>query len=183
MSVSRPLQKQNQEDNAMQKFIIIIMQQNSLPLRVQGRSCPPSKIHLKIVGYLVAAQSFHEDTNVLMLTTNLIKKDLSPSPVEDAITMNRLSSVVTPDVARDIRSEVFIMLNHSHPHIRKRAVLTLYRVCEKYLEALPQDIIRLQERLDDPDPGVVSAMVNVICELAICNPQDYLPLAPAYFIS
>ncbi|KAI6037461.1 armadillo-type protein, partial [Pisolithus microcarpus] len=118
------------------------------------------EIHLKIVGYLVAAQSFHEDTNVLMLTTNLIKKDLSPSPVEDAITMNRLSSVVTPDVARDIRSEVFIMLNHSHPHIRKRAVLTLYRVCEKYLEALPQDIIRLQERLDDPDPGVVSAMVN-----------------------
>lgn len=32
------------------------------------------KIHLKTVGYLGAAQSFNEDTDVLMLTTNLLKK-------------------------------------------------------------------------------------------------------------
>ncbi|KAI6035898.1 hypothetical protein PISMIDRAFT_15689 [Pisolithus microcarpus 441] len=121
-----------------------------------------SKIHLKVVRYLVAAQSFDEDTDVLMLTTNLIKKDLSSIPTE-------------------IGPEVFIMLNHSHPHIRKRAVLTLYRVREKYPEALPQGIIRLQEWVDDPDPGVVSAMVNVICELARRNPQDYLPLASRLF--
>ncbi|KAI6133633.1 adaptin N terminal region-domain-containing protein [Pisolithus thermaeus] len=140
-----------------------------------------SKIHLKAVGYLAATQSFDEDTDVLMLTTNLIKKDLSSSPAEVAITLNGLSSVVTPDLARDLGPEVFIMLNHSRPHIRKRAVLTLYRVCEKYPEALPQGIIRLQERLDDSDPGVVSATVNVICELARRNPQDYLPMAPRLF--
>lgn len=33
-----------------------------------------SKLHLKSVGYLAAAQSFNEDTDVLMLTTNLLKK-------------------------------------------------------------------------------------------------------------
>jgi len=33
-----------------------------------------SRIHLKSVGYLAAAQSFNEDTDVLMLTTNLLKK-------------------------------------------------------------------------------------------------------------
>jgi len=32
------------------------------------------KIHLKSVGYLGAIQSFNEDTDVLMLTTNLLKK-------------------------------------------------------------------------------------------------------------
>jgi AP-3 complex subunit delta-1 len=32
------------------------------------------KIHLKSVGYLGAVQSFNEDTDVLMLTTNLLKK-------------------------------------------------------------------------------------------------------------
>lgn len=32
------------------------------------------KIHLKSVGYLGAAQSFNEDTDVLMLTTNSLKK-------------------------------------------------------------------------------------------------------------
>jgi len=33
-----------------------------------------AKVHLKSVGYLAAAQSFEQDTDVLMLTTNLLKK-------------------------------------------------------------------------------------------------------------
>ena len=33
-----------------------------------------SRIHLKTIGYLAAAQSFQQDTDVLMLTTNLLKK-------------------------------------------------------------------------------------------------------------
>lgn len=32
------------------------------------------KFHLKSVGYLAAVQSFEQDTDVLMLTTNLLKK-------------------------------------------------------------------------------------------------------------
>ena len=32
------------------------------------------KLHIKSLGYLAAAQSFHQDTDVLMLTTNLLKK-------------------------------------------------------------------------------------------------------------
>jgi AP-3 complex subunit delta-1 len=32
------------------------------------------KFHLKAVGYLAAVQSFTADTDVLMLTTNLLKK-------------------------------------------------------------------------------------------------------------
>lgn len=33
-----------------------------------------ARIHLKAVGYLAAVQSFKEDTDVLMLTTNTLKK-------------------------------------------------------------------------------------------------------------
>jgi hypothetical protein len=33
-----------------------------------------SRFHLKSVGYLAAVQSFNQDTDVLMLTTNLLKK-------------------------------------------------------------------------------------------------------------
>ena len=36
------------------------------------------RAHLKSVGYLGAIQSFTEDTDVLMLTTNLLKKVSSP---------------------------------------------------------------------------------------------------------
>lgn len=32
------------------------------------------KYHLKTVGYLAASQSFNQQTDILMLTTNLLKK-------------------------------------------------------------------------------------------------------------
>jgi hypothetical protein len=39
----------------------------------------------------------------------------------------------------------------------------------------------LQEKLEDRDTGAVSCAVNVICELARKNPQNYLALAPLFF--
>jgi len=42
----------------------------------------------KRTGYLAATLSFQQDTDVLMLTTNLIKKDLaSPAPVDIGIAL------------------------------------------------------------------------------------------------
>ncbi|KAG2365496.1 adaptin N terminal region-domain-containing protein [Suillus spraguei] len=139
------------------------------------------KIHIKSVGYLGAVQSFNEDTDVLMLTTNLLKKDLSSTPADVAVTLNGVSSIMTADLARDLGPELVGMLNHSRPHIRKRAVAAMYRVFQKYPDALHHGIGRLQEKLEDSDPGVVCATVNVLCELARRNPQDYLPLAPQLF--
>ena len=37
---------------------------------------------------------------------------------------------------------------------------------------------RLREKLEDKEPGVQAAAVNVICELARKNPKQYLPLSP-----
>ncbi|GLB43563.1 putative part of the AP-3 complex, an adaptor-related complex which is not clathrin-associated [Lyophyllum shimeji] len=137
--------------------------------------------HLKSVGYLAAAQSFEEDTDVLMLTTNLLKKDLASTPADIAVTLNGVANFVTPDLARDLSPELIAMLNHSRPHIRKRAILALYKVLVKYPETSKHARTRLEEKLEDPDPGVVAATVNVLCELARYNPKDYLALAPQLF--
>jgi len=51
----------------------------------------------------------------------------------------------------------------------------------RYPEALRPAFPRLKEKLEDPDPGVQSAAVNVICELARKNPKNYLSLAPTFF--
>ncbi|TBU29793.1 Adaptor protein complex AP-3 delta subunit [Dichomitus squalens] len=146
---------------------------------VEVMSAP--RIHLKTIGYLAAAQSFQQDTDVLMLTTNLLKKDLGSRPEEVAIALNGLSHIVTPELARDLSPELVAMLNHSRPHIRKRAVLAMYKVVTKYPDILPSSMSRLRDKLDDPDPGVVAATVNVLCELAPQSPRDYLPLAPQLF--
>ena len=45
------------------------------------------------------------------------------------------------------------MLNHSRPRTRKRAVLIMYKVFEKYPDIIPRSMTRLREKLEDPDPG------------------------------
>ncbi|KAI2587779.1 adaptor related protein complex 3 subunit delta 1 [Homo sapiens] len=37
-----------------------------------------SKFTFKRIGYLAASQSFHEGTDVIMLTTNQIRKNINP---------------------------------------------------------------------------------------------------------
>nr|CAG8435272.1 2051_t:CDS:10 [Entrophospora candida] len=136
----------------------------------------------KRTGYLAAAQSFRQDTDVLMLTTNLLKKDLaSGNHLEVGVALNGLSHLVTPDLARDLCQDLVSMLNHSRPYIRKKVVLVLYKIFLRFPEALRISFPRLKEKLDDPDPSVVCAVVNVICELARKNPKNYLSLAPQLF--
>jgi AP-3 complex subunit delta-1 len=57
-----------------------------------------------------------------------------------------------------------------------RAVHVAARFCE-----LIRACYHVQEKLEDRDTSAVSCAVNVICELARKNPQNYLALAPLFF--
>ncbi|XP_008484254.1 AP-3 complex subunit delta-like [Diaphorina citri] len=57
----------------------------------------------------------------------------------------------------------------------------MYKVFLKFPDALRPAFPRLKEKLEDPDSGVQSAAVNVVCELARKNPKNYLSLAPVFF--
>ncbi|CAD5114680.1 DgyrCDS3726 [Dimorphilus gyrociliatus] len=141
-----------------------------------------TKFTFKRAGYLAAAQSFNDGTDVLMLTTNLIRKDLSSSNMYDAaVALNGLSCFVTPDLARDLASDISTLMTSTKPYLRKKAVLIMYKIFLKYPDSLRPAFPRLKEKLEDPDQGVQSAAVNVICELARKNPKNYLSLAPLFF--
>ncbi|VEL21360.1 unnamed protein product [Protopolystoma xenopodis] len=92
-----------------------------------------------------------------------------------------MACFMTPDLARDLHSDIMSLINSSKPYLRKKAILLMYRVFLKYPDALRICFPRLKEKLEDSDPGVQSAAVNVICELARKNPQNYLALAPIFF--
>ncbi|XP_062616914.1 AP-3 complex subunit delta-1-like isoform X2 [Saccostrea cucullata] len=141
-----------------------------------------TKYTIKRIGYIAASQSFHESTDVLMLTTNMIRKDLSSQNMYDAgIALSGLSCFVTPDLARDLANDIMTLMTSTRPYLRKKAVLIMYKVFLQFPEALRPAFPRLKEKLEDPDQGVQSAAVNVICELARKNPQNYLSLAPLFF--
>ncbi|GJQ85943.1 g [Trypoxylus dichotomus] len=140
------------------------------------------KFTLKRIGYLAASQSFHCDSELLMLTTNMIRKELnSQNQYEAGLALTSLSCYISADLARDLSNDILTLLSSTKPYIRKKAVLMMYKVFLKYPEALRPAFPRLKEKLEDPDPGVQSAAVNVVCELARKNPKNYLSLAPVFF--
>eukprot|EP00123_Amoebidium_parasiticum_P017258 comp23772_c0_seq1/m.41199 comp23772_c0_seq1/g.41199 ORF comp23772_c0_seq1/g.41199 comp23772_c0_seq1/m.41199 type:complete len:1254 (-) comp23772_c0_seq1:650-4411(-) len=141
-----------------------------------------AKYSHKRVGYLAASQIFHDDTDVLMLTTNMLKKDiLSQNQFEAGLALNGLANFVTPDLARDLANDLLTVLSSTRPYVRKKALLAMYKVLLRFPDALRPFFPRLRDKLDDPELSVQSAAVNVICELARKNPKNYLSLAPNLF--
>lgn len=142
------------------------------------------KFQHKRIGYLAATQIMQRQNNddALMLMTNQLKKDLNSSNhVECGLAIGCVSSIVDTELAQDTCDDMIKTLHHSKPYIRKRAILCMYKIFLKYPDALRTYFDQVVDMLDDPDTLVVSATVNVICELAHANPRNYIDLAPRLY--
>ncbi|KAK1760638.1 adaptin N terminal region-domain-containing protein [Echria macrotheca] len=143
-----------------------------------------AKYHQKRVGYLGAVQSFRPDTEVLMLATNLLKKDLSATQhTIISLPVAALPHIITPSLALSVLADLLPRLSHSNAAIRKKTIVTLYRLALVYPETLRAAWPKIKDRLMDKneDPSVTAAIVNVVCELGWRRPNDFLPLAPRLF--
>jgi AP-3 complex subunit delta-1 len=138
----------------------------------------------KRVGYLAAVQSFRPDTEVLMLAENLLKKDLnSPDKVMIGLPLATIPHVINASMANSLLTDLLPRLSHSLPAIRKKTIVTLYRLALVYPETLRPAWPKIKERLldENEDSSVTAAIVNVVCELGWRRPHDFLPLAPRLF--
>ncbi|MCJ1284904.1 AP-3 complex subunit delta [Xylographa opegraphella] len=138
----------------------------------------------KRVGYLGAVQSFRPDTEVLMLATNLLKKDISSASLPTiSLPLITLPHIITPSIALSLLTDLMPRLSHSSPNIRKKTLVTLYRLALVYPETLRPAWPKIKDMLMDidEDSSVTAAIINVICELGWRRPQDFLPLAPRLF--
>lgn len=136
----------------------------------------------KRIGYLAAMQSFKNEHDILMLATNQFKKDLhSHNYTEVGLALSGIATVVTPNLARDINDDVMIKLNHSRPYIRKKAILCMYKVFLQYPESLRMNVDKVMSMINDGDFSVVTATVNVICEISKTSPRLFLDYLPKFF--
>ncbi|KAG7663224.1 apl5 [[Candida] subhashii] len=141
-----------------------------------------NKFQQKRIGYLAAIQSFKNEQDLLLLATNQFKKDLnSHNHVEIGLALSGIATIVTPNLAKDINDDVLMKLSHSKPYIRKKAILAMYKIFLQYPESLRLNFDRVIEKLDDPDIAVVSATVNVICEISKKNPNIFISYLPKFF--
>lgn len=142
----------------------------------------------KRIGYLAASQGFNQHTEVILLTTNLLKKELRGAHTGSmcniysaGLAINCLSNIVTEELARELLPDLNNLVRHPHPYIRKKSVMCLFKLFVKYPQGLRLTFDQIRKCLDDPEPEVVSCAVNVITELSDKNPRNYLHLAPALF--
>ncbi|CAN0146538.1 unnamed protein product, partial [Discosporangium mesarthrocarpum] len=136
----------------------------------------------KRAGYLAANQTFTEDTEVVLLCTHHLKKEFNSSNAYDVgLAINCLANIATPDLSRDLLGDLVHLLDNHKPYVRKKALLSMYKLFIKYPQGLRLTFDKIKDRLEDSDSGVVSCAVNVICELADKNPKNYLAMAPQFF--
>ncbi|CAI9113539.1 OLC1v1014153C1 [Oldenlandia corymbosa var. corymbosa] len=141
-----------------------------------------TNFHSKRIAYLAASLSFNPSTEVILLLTHQLRKDLSSAnPHEVSLALQTLSSICTPDLARDLTPELFTLLNSNKGFIKRKAIATVLKFFELYPDSVRVCFKRLVENLESSDPGVVSAVVGVFCELAVKEPRSYLPLAPEFY--
>ncbi|CAA0279567.1 unnamed protein product [Arabidopsis thaliana] len=141
-----------------------------------------SRFQHKRIGYQAITQSFNDQTSVMLLITNQVRKDLnSANEYEVSLALECLSRIGTHDLARDLTPEVFTLLGSSKSFVKKKAIGVVLRVFEKYHDAVKVCFKRLVENLETSDPQILSAVVGVFCELATKDPQSCLPLAPEFY--
>ena len=107
----------------------------------------------------------------------------SPSIPTISLPLVTLPHIATSSLALSIMGDLMPRLSHSSPSIRKKTIVTLYRLALAYPEVLRPAWPKIKEMLMDVDEdrSVTAAVVNVVCELGWRRPRDFLPLAPRLF--
>jgi AP-3 complex subunit delta-1 len=119
------------------------------------------KFQHKRVGYLAASLSFKQNTSVMLLCTNLIRKDLLSGDVaEVGLALSGLSNMVTEDLAKTIMQDVGMLLGHSKASVRKKALLMLLRMLNLVKDQLPNYLSRIFDRLHDTDKCMFCAIFD-----------------------
>jgi AP-3 complex subunit delta-1 len=122
-----------------------------------------------------------DETHVIH--ANTLKDLMSSTPTTISLPLVAIPHVISPSMANSLLGDLLPRLTHSHAAIRKKTIVTLYRLALVYPETLRPAWPKIKERLldEDEDPSVTSAIVNVVCELGWRRPADFLPLAPRLF--
>lgn len=140
-------------------------------------------------GLDVGDESFEKGRWILLKEVNrwaglIYCKDLTAtSPPTMSLPIIALPHIINSSLALSVLSDLLPRLTHSHPAVRKKTIVTLYRLALVYPETLKAAWPKIKERLMDEneDPSVTAAIVNVVCELGWRRPQDFLSLAPRLF--
>ncbi|KAG9284081.1 hypothetical protein G9A89_022855 [Geosiphon pyriformis] len=120
----------------------------------------------KRLGYLGIMLLLDENQEVLTLVTNSLKKDMNHSNMYIVgLGLCTLGNISSPEMARDLCSEVEKLLGSSNTYIRKKAALCAMRIIRKVPELQENFLSRARSLLSDRNHGVLLTGTTLITEM------------------
>ncbi|OHT14941.1 AP-3 complex subunit delta [Tritrichomonas foetus] len=135
----------------------------------------------KRIAYTAAAQMWTSTSDVVLMATNRIERDLtSIQPLLSALVLTSLPPYLSLALSQSIAHDVIALMSAAKPVVRQKAIMTFYHICLKYPDALRPGFTTLLSRLDDADTSVVFSALTVMSELCAHNVQNFVQLIPKF---
>ena len=135
----------------------------------------------KRIGYLGLLLLLSEEADVLMLATNSLKNDMNSSNKFIAgLALCALGNLGTPDMSRDLATEVEKHLKSSNPYLRKKACLAMSRCLVKVPEMVEDFTEKFVTLLKDRSHGVLITVVQLMTQVMLLEgkQEEYSPTSP-----
>ena len=136
----------------------------------------------KCISYLAATLMWNSTSDVALMATNRITKDLtSGKPLITSLVLSSVPTYLSPTLSQLISNDVIKLMQSSTPVLQQKAITTFYHICLHYPDALRAGFPNLRACLDDPKPAVIIPALWVVNELCIINPSNFVALIPKFF--
>jgi AP-1 complex subunit gamma-1 len=121
-----------------------------------------SKFSDKRVAYIALCVLMDETSDILLLASHTIKKDLeNTNQYIVAMALNAIGEICTSDMCRDTSAEVLKLFKHTNPYIKKKAALACTKIIRKCPELLENIADKLNLLLEDKHHGVLLAGLSL----------------------
>jgi len=133
----------------------------------------------KQIGYLAITLLMHEDSDLVRLVVNSIRKDLDDlNEVNNCLALHAIANLGGRDMSEALAGDVHRLLISptSRTFVKKKAALTLLRMYRKYPEVILAEewAPRIVAAMDDENLGVALAVTSLVVALAQDFPEAYI---------